>query len=293
MIKNQKKIITVMFVIMAVITLALPFVGDLSNVLMEPKMTPQEFLNLRPYSTLKNGMIIIEPSSSFFVFLLAFITFIIGIVFLVKHKNQMSRKLWGWGMIFWGISAASAGLSYQSFGYELKARGQDFVLYTSWPEIIYMILAFYSIAFLAAAAGYISLNEREKRIKLNIFCTAYSLFYTIIMCIGVFTGNRALMSYNVFLVFNLVSFGILFVLAIIHYIKHKDVLNRNVVIIGILMAVVNILYFVYLMAGTGEMLWDKFNIYFTANDVLHIALIIWMILQTALLYKPLMDLKEK
>ena len=37
MLKNQKKIITIMFVIMAVITIVLPFVGDLSNVLMEPK----------------------------------------------------------------------------------------------------------------------------------------------------------------------------------------------------------------------------------------------------------------
>ena len=293
MIKIYKRMIALMFAATAVITVIQPFVGDLSGVLAKPKLTPQEFLDLRPYSTLQNGMIIIEPSSSLLVFALAIIAFVIGILFLVKHKNQISRRLWGWGMIFWGISAASAGISYQCFGYELKARGQEYVLYTSWFEIIYMILAFASIAFLLAAEGYVVYKDNNRRMKLNLFCTAYTLFYTLIMCAGVFTRSRTLMSYNVFLIFNIVTFAILFSLAVIHYIKYKDKTNRNMIIIGVGMVIVNILYFVYLFAGTGQMLWDRFNIYFTSNDVLHVALIVWMLLQAMLLYKPLADAELK
>ena len=285
--RNIDRIRNIFLILTAVITAGLPFAGDLSGIVQEPHMTPEQFLEGRPYSEIGN-MIIIEPSSSFWVFGLAAVLLVVAILFIVKSDGENSRFLWGLGMVFWAVSAASAGLSYQSFGYELKARGHEFVLYTSWPEIIYMMLAFYSIALLLAATGYFALETRRGVIKNSLFSCIYSFVYAVIMAAGVLTENTFLMSYNAFLLFSGVNFVLMFIYSVRHYRRYRDNLNKRMIIIWLSIAVVNGLYFVYLLSGLGNILWSK-GVWFTANDVLHVLLIIWIIQGAVMLYRTMRD----
>lgn len=285
--RNIDRIRYIFLILTAVVTLGLPFVGDLSGTLQEPHITPEQFLDGRPFLETGN-MVIIEPSSSFWVFGLAAVILVVAVLYIWKSYGENSRFLWGLGMLFWAVSAASAGLSYQSFGYELKARGHEFVLYTSWPEIIYMLLAFYSIALLLAATGYFALETRKGIIKNSLFACIYSFAYAVIMAVGVLTENTFLMSYNAFLLFSGVNFVLMFIYSVRHYRRYRDNLNKRMIIIWLSIAVVNALYFVYLLSGAGDILWSK-GIWFTANDVLHVLLIIWIVQGAVMLWRTMKD----
>ncbi len=42
------------------------------------------------------------------------------------------------------------------------------------------------------------------------------------------------------------------------------------------MLVINIIYFIYFFSGINEFMYSNYNIWFSANDILHIGLIGWM-----------------
>ena len=262
-----------------------------SQLLLVPLTTPEMFLAGMPHITLSlfhHEFILIQPSSTVFVYGLGVIMILIGIYFVISKKEQRSRLLWGIGLILWGISALVAGTSYQAFGYELKCNSREYCLFTSNFEIVYMLLTAYCINFLVAATAYTSVSIRGKKWLLR-FAIIDSILYSIYMLVGVIIPIKFLVSYEGFMAFIGENFVLMFVLNILHYRKEKDNLNRNLLMIWLGFLAVNLGYFAFLFSRVGTRLYQSYGIWFTENDVLHILLILWAGMIFFLLRKKLVD----
>jgi hypothetical protein len=284
-------------VFLGIITMILVIIqfSNTGSLLLEPLTSPDKFLSTMPYTQVSifgRVLVLIQPSSTFFVYALGVVMIVVGIYFLVTRGMQWSRFYWAVGLILWGISAIVAGTSYQAFGYELKCRGQEYCLFTSDFELVYMLLTAYCINILVTATGYTSLGPTGRK-SLILFSIIDSLAYSVYLLIGAVLPVRFLISYEGFMAFIGVNFIIMFILNIRHYLRNKDPLNRNLIVIWIGFLIVNIGYFVFLLWGFGAKLYQKFGMWFTENDVLHILLILWTFLIFFLLRKNAVDTLNK
>jgi hypothetical protein len=75
-------------------------------------------------------------------------------------------------------------------------------------------------------------------------------------------------------------------------VRHKDILNRNLIFIWVGFLGVNIGYFVFLLARFGAPLYDNLGIWFNENDGLHILLILWTVMIFYLLRDKAVDTLE-
>lgn len=254
------------------------------SLLVEPVITPAEYLENIPYWSIGNTILIV-PSSTLFIYGLGLFTMFLGVSFL-KKKKELSNW-WGISMLLWGLGAILAGTSYQGFGYELKCSGQAFCLFTSWFELSYLFATAISIATLAVAIAKSILPEKQQK-PLLYYAALSSVIYPIILMIGSIFEIRVLISYELFTIFFMPLFVVFFVYSVIYYKKQKDVLNKTLIITWLLFLVVNISYYIYYFLGITQSLYEAFNIWFSANDVLHILLLLWMIYLWVKV-KPLID----
>ena len=98
----------------------------------------------------------------------------------------------------------------------------------------------------------------------------------ILLLLGSVLENRFLVSYELFTIFFMPLYIIFFIYSLRLYQVHKDELNMKLIITWILFLIVNVSYYVYFFLGLGESLYSNTGIWFSANDVLHVALILWM-----------------
>jgi hypothetical protein len=251
--------------------------SNISELYLIPLQTPAEFLSSMPYKTVAafgQEFILIQPSSTFIVYFLGVMMLILGAYFLKTKKDEKSRYYLGIGFIIWGISAIVAGTSYQAFGYELKCRGQEFCLFTSNWELVYMLLTAYCINCLMIAMGYGTVKEKGRKLIIK-FAVVDSIAYSFYMLIGCMIPNRFIISYEGFVAFIGINFVIMFIINIHQYAVNKDRFNRNMIIIWIAFIFVNAVYFIYLYGGFAAPLYSNYGIWFNANDVLHVLLIAW------------------
>jgi len=264
--------------------------GRLESLEAIPKVTPTDFLLSQPYLNIKlfsNELILIQPSSTFLVYLLGVITILLGLRFL-KDKSYASRKWWGISMIFWGLGAIAAGTSYQGFGYELKCSGYEYCTFTSWWEIIYLYLTAISINSLAIAIAY-SCTKGRLRKFMFVFSLASALIYLVVLIVGSVVPIRFLVSYELFMLFFMPNFILFFILNVKQYRKRKDEMNKYLIITWLLFLAVNISYFVYLLLGVTTPLYNSTGVWFSENDVLHVTLIFWMIFIWSVVRKKIHD----
>jgi hypothetical protein len=268
------------FFAMTVVITAVCLLSNTGSLPMLPLTTPEAFLSGMPHTPVSIfGMdfVLIQPSSTFLVYFLGVIMIVIGAYFLATKKAMRSRGYWGIGLILWGVSAIVAGTSYQAFGYELKCRGQINCLYTSNFELVYMLLTAYCINFLVVSTGYTSAGQAGRK-RLAQFAVIDSVLYSVYLLVGAVLPLKFLISYEGFMVFIGANFILMFILNVRHYLRHKDILNRNLMIIWIGFLLVNIGYFVFLLGGIGPSLYQGRGIWFNENDALHILLILWAVM---------------
>ena len=284
---KQKLIAFILFILVGLILIF----DHTSTLLMNPLVTPSSFLLGMPsvnMSLFDTQFVLIQPSSTIFVYLLGLLMIGLGIFFLLTKGTHKSRFLFGIGLILWGLGAIFAGTSYQAFGYELKCLGMDYCLFTSKFEFVYLLLTAYSINFILTAVAYLEKDELSRN-RMIQFAMYHSLAYTIFLFIGVIIPSRFMVSYEGFMMFVGGEFVLMFVVNLKNHLQQKDFLNRNFVIVWILFLLVNVFYFIYLFSGVSETLYEVNHIWFNANDVLHILLMGWALAIYFLVGKQLKD----
>lgn len=241
-------------------------------------MTSEKWLNTHSHVPVKFGgleFILAEPSSTIIVYGLGIVLLMVGIWFLKNQQNSRSRFLWGIGTILWAFSTFFAGTSYQAFSYELKCAGNQVCLWTSWWEIWYLLTYVYSMNILTAAVAYSS-SKGKLRKGVIWYTILNSLVYTILLMIGAFTPDKFLASFECMVLFSSPMFIILLVVNTLQYRKHHNKLDIYYIGAWLLMFLIVVIYFGYFMSGIAASLWSN-GIWFNANDVLHVLLILWIL----------------
>jgi len=272
-----KKEVVILYALLTVITLILLLIFGPTTLLQEPNVTPAAVLKDIPYWTIPFGtssFIIIFPSETIIVLILGIQIIALG-MFFFKKKKHVPSFWWGLSMILWGIGTLLAGTSYQGLGYELKCYGQPYCLFTSWFELSYLYVTALSICALAIAVAK-SILPKDKQVYLIYYAFMSSIIYAVTLLTGTIFEIRFLISYELFTLFFMPLFLVLFIYSIIYYKVQKDDLNKTLIVSWILFLLVNVSYYAYYFLGLTQKLYETYQIWFSANDVLHVALILWM-----------------
>jgi len=235
-----------------------------------PLTTPQEYLGIKPYLNI-GDLVIIVPSSTIIVYLLG-----VQIILLGAYLYKNTKKLWGLSFIFWGIGTVLAGTSYQGLGYELKCSGYEYCIFTSWLELSYLFVTGISIGLMALAFAF-DFAVKKMRKFLEYFGVISIVLYSTVLVIGSVIENSFLISYELFTIFFMPIFIVFFVINIIRYRRKQSIIDRKFIVMWILFLIVNVAYYAYYFIGITESLYMNSGIWFSANDVLHVGLIIWFL----------------
>jgi hypothetical protein len=268
------------------IVLSIVFSSSLTALFQEPLLTPDAWLESHPYLQVGNR-IVSEPSSSLLIFLLAILYLRVAYLFFRGHDGRQSRLWWGMFMLLFGLGAILAGVSYQAFSYELKCRGYDYCLWTSWWEIGYMICTVAGVGAAFIAAAYSALSSMARSLW-----TAYALASTLIYCgvvfFGIIAANRFLISFEMMIIFVLVGFIAIAINLVWQYRQDKNPLIMKILKVGVLLLAVIVIYFIGLTSGFAGLLWAR-GFWFNANDLLHVLLIGWVLYSYNMLHDSLID----
>ncbi len=252
--------------------------SDLASIPYNPTQTPADWLRIQPFINLKLGtadFILVQPSSTIFVYLLGIIAIVVGLYFFKIQDKYRSRQWWGIALLLWGVGALFAGTSYQAFSYEIKCVGRDLCSWTSWWEIIYLLLSAASIDAMLISAAYSSCQGKHRK-ALLAYALLNIIVYAVLVMIGVFSLNTFLLSFELLLLVTAPSIIFLLVLNGWRYFKYRDSMDLVLLITWLWLGVIFAAYFIYLVLGVTDVLWAR-GIWFSENDVLHIGLISWMV----------------
>jgi hypothetical protein len=252
--------------------------NQLEKVLFFPAITPEEWCASQPCVELEFfslTIVLVQPSSTFFVYLLGVITIAIGIYLLKTKRNQKFISWWGVALLLWGIGAILAGTSYQAFSYEIKCADRAFCNWTSLWEIFYLIFSVGSVNAMLMAQAHLGENDKGGKIMAG-YAPANFVVYFIIVVIGAMIPIQFMISFELMLLFLAPTILFLLITNIRRYIDLKKRINCSLVIIWISLILIIGLYFLYFMLDITNILWEQ-GIWFSENDILHIGLILWMI----------------
>lgn len=241
-------------------------------------MTPEKWLSTHSFIKIKSAasdFVIAEPSSTIIVYGLGFIILAAGVYFLKNRGESRSRLLWGIALLFWSASTFSAGTSYQAFSYELKCAGRSICLWTTWWEIWYLILFVISMNLITAAVSFSSAAGKLRK-GIIIYSAVNTSLYLGVVLSGALIPHQFMASFECMVLFTIPSFLILFTINTMRYIKIRKSLDILLVGAWIFMFLVVFVYFAFFLSGYADVLWKR-GIWFNANDVLHIGLILWII----------------
>ena len=239
---------------------------------LEWGITPQEWLQSHWYVRW-NDLVLAEPSSTFFVFLLGFVILLLAFRFLSNVDHQKSRFWFGLSMLAWSLSTFSAGVSYQILSYELKCAGRSICLWTTWWEIAYLFLYVLSVKLLVVAVSYCCAKERVRKSFMS-YALIMAIVYTAILITGILLLNQFLISFELMVLFLVPSYVLMFLLNLKNFRKSKKLIDSRLIKAWIGMLLITIAYFAFYASGISNGLWQR-GIWFNANDVLHLLLIAW------------------
>jgi hypothetical protein len=243
-----------------------------------PPQTAATWLTIQPYATIKIGaleIILIQPSTTFFVYLLGVVAIGAGVYFFRIRQGQRSRVWWGIALALWGTGALLAGTSYEASSYAIKCAGRPACAWTSGWEVAYLILSVASVDAMLVAEAYACATGRLRRV-LIIYAAANLAAYVVIALIGALVPVKFLISFELLILFAAPTILLFFVLNGWRYAKFREPMDLALLGAWAWLALTLAAYFVYLMSGTTQTLWAR-GLWFSENDVLHIGLIVWMI----------------
>ncbi len=249
----------------------------LSSIPTDPAATPEKWLQLHPHAKLTLGNIDInfmEPTSTFFVYFLGLFAIVCGRYFFKSGDDQKSRFWWGTALTLWGVQALLGGTHYQAFSYELRCAGRAICSLSSWVEIGYNLGSILSVNAMVVAVAYSSAG-RTMRKAISIYALSNTIIYVGLCLTGAFMPDRFLISFGLLVLFTIPGYLLLFVVNTRRYLKLREALDLSLMVTWLFLGCVMAIYYLYLGSGIAAELWQK-GIWFNANDVLHIGLILWM-----------------
>jgi hypothetical protein len=243
-----------------------------------PPQTAATWLTTQPYAAIRIGaqeIILVQPSTTAFVYLLGVLAIGVGLHFFRIRNGQRSRVWWGIALVLWGLGALLAGTSYEAFSYAIKCAGRLACVWTSWWEVLYLILSVASVDAMLLAEAYACAVGKRRR-ALTIYAVANAAVYAAVLLTGALIPVKFLISFELLILFAAPTILIFFILNGRRYARLKD--DMDLALLGAWAWLVLTLgaYFLYLVLGITQTLWAK-GIWFSENDVLHIGLIVWMI----------------
>ena len=262
---------------------ALSGCGRIDELAYQPPTTPAEWCTQRPCVDV-GGVTLAEPWSSALVFALALLWLGVGVYFLVTRRSQRSRTWFGTSLVLGGLAAGSAGISYQALSYELKCAGRDVCALTNGYEIAYSLLQVASLSAMVVAVAYALASPHARR-AISVYAVVNLLVYIVITIAGMLVPRAFLLSFELLLLFAVPALVIAAVLAVRRW---PGPLARRILWVLVLLVLVQVAYLVYFALGITESLWAS-GIYFSANDVLHVGMLAWLVVTVWVLGPALRD----
>ncbi len=232
-------------------------------------------------------IIITQPLSTFWVYLLGVLTVIVGLYFFAIQEGEQSRLWWGISLLLWGIGALLAGTSYQAFGYTIKCKGREKCAWTSWWEVIYLMFQQVSINALLVAVAYSCTTGILQEVLLW-YALISSVGYIILTFIGGIVPIKSLITFELMVWISTPAFVFLSALNAWRYFAYGYTMDILLLGCWIILLGSMIAYWMYYKKGITDKLWKK-GVWFSENDVLHVTLIIWIIYIAAVLPKHITD----
>ncbi len=264
----------------------------LDSIDYSPKLTSEIFLQNQHWVKIQLAsfnFVWSQPTSTLIVYFVGVFAMFAGYRFLSVTQNQQAKRWWGIGLLLTGLGALFAGTSYQAFGYEIKCNGRAFCTYTSWWEVIYMLLSVPGMNAFLVASAYTNTKDNFRK-AIVAYALINTIVYSALLLYGAFSPIRFLVSFECLV---LVSAPSVFFLLFLHglaYAKNKDLLNLSLLNGWLIFIAVGVAYGVYLSSGLTQRLWQN-RIWFTENDVLHVGMICWVYYLLKNLPDKVMDLK--
>ena len=247
---------------------------------IDPELTPENWCQIQPCMTINIGskaIILTQPSSTIFVYLLGILTLGVGLNFLWIQGDEASRLWWGISLMLWGGGALLAGTSYQAFGYQIKCAGKEVCSWTSWWEVIYLIFQQLSMDALLVAVALSCTHEIWQKVLIGCAVGCAGI-YILITLIGGIMPIKSMITFELMIG---VSAPIFFIMLIINAWRYQLYgLPKDLALLTawILLFFALVAYWFYDYLDITPRLWAKGNgLWFSQNDVLHIGLILWMI----------------
>ena len=264
--------------------------GSLDSIPYHPKQTPETWLTIQPFVNVRIGsdeIILVQPSSTILVYLLGIVAVSVGLYFWRIRGKHRSRTWWGVALLLWGLGALFAGTSYQAFSYEIKCAGREFCAWTSWWEVIYLMLSVASVDAMMVAEAY-SCTVGKWRKVMSCYALGHAALYILVVLVGALVPIKFLISFELLLFVAAPNILILFVLNGWRYYKLKDPMDLALLGTWLWLGVTLGAYFLYLILDVTHGLWAR-GVWFSENDVLHIGLILWMIYIALVVAKRVVD----
>jgi hypothetical protein len=257
----------------------------------DPQLNETSWFEMQPCSRIKLGsksVVITQPSSTFWVYLLGLLTIAAGLYFFQTQGSEVSRHLWGWSLLLWGVGALLAGTSYQAFGFQLKCQGRPRAIWTSWWEVIYLIFQQVSMNVMLVAVAY-SCTDGWLRAALVIYAAVCSLAYIAITVYGALMPMKSLITFE--LMVQVSTPIVLFLIGLNSWRYTALGEAQDLALLGCWIGLVLSMeaYWVYAKLGLTEKLWRNGH-WFSENDVLHVTLIVWVIYIVAVMGPWVSDL---
>ena len=252
--------------------------SPLSSIPSNPPQTPENWLKIQPSILARLGaveFILVQPSSTVFVYLLGILAVAAGVYILKIREGQRTRLWWGIALILWGFGALFAGTSYQAFSYEIKCRGREICSWTSGWEVLYLLFSVASVDAMMLAEAYIFAPGNWRKGLIG-YAAANIVLYAVTLVAGVLSLNKFLISFELLLLVTAPSIVVLLALSIWRYAKFRNPMDLGLMITWIWLGLVIGAYFTALQLGITESFWEQ-GLWFSENDVLHIGLISWML----------------
>jgi hypothetical protein len=246
----------------------------------EAELTPANWCSVQPCTKIKiasREIVLTQPTSTFLVYALGFLTIGVGLYFFQIRGSEISRFWWGISLLLWGIGALLAGTSYQAFGYEIKCAGRQSCAWTSWWEVIYLMFQQVSMTAMLVAVAY-SCADGPLREALLVYAMVSSVLYVILTFVGGVVPIKSLITFNFMVWVSSPILLIFFILNSWRYYIFRDPMDLALLGTWVLLLLISAAYSIYDDLDITNKFWARGEgFWFSQNDVLHVGLIFWVI----------------